>query len=210
MQDYIGFYWTLPVHWAGFHSLPGEQDVDAAARASRTIRYQRELVRAEVRERKGRLVQEIATIGLRPDRATDEDFAALSGAVDRAGTATVMAVAFHEEGNWRAGGRYLSEVAYRLGFEIERLRPDPIAIDGVMFDPVRHFRQWQQRDARGRMELRLRAIRGIRDALAEIPEGDGRYAAIATRLTQQGIRTVQDGEWKAENVRKMVKALAGR
>ena len=39
----VGFYWTLPVPWAGFTDLP--TDVDEAAAQSRTIRYQRDLIR---------------------------------------------------------------------------------------------------------------------------------------------------------------------
>ena len=46
-ERYVGVYWTLPVNWAGFRALP--LDVDAAAAASRTIRYQRERVRGWVR-----------------------------------------------------------------------------------------------------------------------------------------------------------------
>lgn len=37
-MNYIGFYWTLPVNWAGFTTLPS--DADAAAKVSCTIRYQ--------------------------------------------------------------------------------------------------------------------------------------------------------------------------
>ena len=36
MRNAVGFYWTLPVPWAGFVELP--EDIDAAAKASRTIR----------------------------------------------------------------------------------------------------------------------------------------------------------------------------
>ena len=42
-QNAVGFYWTLPVPWAGFTSLP--KAVDDAAKLSRTIRYQRDLIR---------------------------------------------------------------------------------------------------------------------------------------------------------------------
>lgn len=42
-MNYIGFYWTLPVNWAGFTTLPA--DADEAAKGSLTIRYQVDLVR---------------------------------------------------------------------------------------------------------------------------------------------------------------------
>jgi hypothetical protein len=66
---YLGFYWALPVNWAGFRRLPA--NIDDAAAGSRTIRYQRERVRAYVAESRGRLVDEIAFIDMQPDRATD-------------------------------------------------------------------------------------------------------------------------------------------
>lgn len=71
-RRYIGFYWTLPVPWAGFVSLP--RDVDSAAEQSRTIRYQRDLVRRWVRQDGGFLVQEVARMESAPDR-TSEAFA---------------------------------------------------------------------------------------------------------------------------------------
>ena len=42
-QNAVGFYWTLPVPWVRFTSLP--KAVDDAAKLSRTIRYQRDLIR---------------------------------------------------------------------------------------------------------------------------------------------------------------------
>ncbi|WP_158169274.1 hypothetical protein [Methylobacterium mesophilicum] len=43
MGSFVGFYWTFPVRWAGFLDLP--DDVARAAQASRTVAYQRALVR---------------------------------------------------------------------------------------------------------------------------------------------------------------------
>jgi hypothetical protein len=68
-KDYLGFYWTLPVNWRNFHSLPA--NVDDAAKASRTIRYQREVISRYVTEHGGTLAGEIAFIDVQPDRATD-------------------------------------------------------------------------------------------------------------------------------------------
>ena len=67
---YAGVYWTLPVNWADFRDLPVE-DIDAAAAASKTIRYQRECVRRYVRDEGGELAAEIAFMETRTDRATD-------------------------------------------------------------------------------------------------------------------------------------------
>ena len=47
---------------------------------------------------------------------------------------------------------------------------------------------------------------GLQAALAEVPDGNGRWQAIAGLLNGRGIRTIRGGSWTAENVRK----LAGR
>ena len=57
-ERFVGFYWTLPVNWAGFRELP--VDVAAAAAASQTICYQRERVRRYVADEHGELIDEIA------------------------------------------------------------------------------------------------------------------------------------------------------
>jgi hypothetical protein len=75
-QAFVGFYWTLPVNWTGFRSLP--KDVEEAAAKSRTIRYQMERVRKHVDENAGELVGEFTFMDVRPDRATDAVQEALS------------------------------------------------------------------------------------------------------------------------------------
>ena len=42
-RNAVGFYWTLPVPWAGFTALP--EKIEDAAKVSRTIRYQMQLIR---------------------------------------------------------------------------------------------------------------------------------------------------------------------
>ncbi|MFN7159798.1 MAG: hypothetical protein ACK4MR_14075, partial [Erythrobacter cryptus] len=54
----VGFYWTLPVPWAGFTKLPA--DIEAAARGSRTIAYQRALIHAFAAAEGYALVEEAA------------------------------------------------------------------------------------------------------------------------------------------------------
>lgn len=53
---FVGFYWTLPMPHEGFKELP--EDTEAAAKASRTVRYQRERVRLHVEAEGGVLVGE--------------------------------------------------------------------------------------------------------------------------------------------------------
>lgn len=202
---YVGVYWTLPVNWAGFRDLP--PDVDAAAAASRTICYQRERVRGWVREHGGELLGEIVFMDTRTDRATDAAREVLRRAAPTyAGMgATLLAVRFHESHHWRHNP-FLYEAPQELGLEVIGLSPDPITIDGQVFDPARHFTSWRKEDDSAMARMRLDAHEGLQAALAEVPDGNGRWQAIAGLLNGRGVRTIRGGTWTATNVRK----LAGR
>ncbi len=202
-RRYVGLYWTLPVNWADFRDLPAD-DIDAAAAASKTIRYQRECVRRHVREEGGELVAEIAFMETRTDRATD----AVREVLRRKGPAhqtgiTLLAVAFEENGGWRPNP-LMQTAADELGLRLIRLSPDPITIDDEVFDPARHFARWRDQDIRAMEQLRLAAQDGMQAALAQVPNGAGRWARIATLLNGLGIKTVRGGRWTPENVRKFV------
>lgn len=75
-ETFIGFYWTLPVRWAGLNQLPAQPGrkywdcVDEAAAKSQTLRYQRELVRTWIKRSalQGQLVREFVFIETQPDR----------------------------------------------------------------------------------------------------------------------------------------------
>ena len=77
---FVGFYWTLPMPHAGFKELP--KDAEAAAKASRTIRYQRDRVRLHVEAEGGLLVGETVWLELEPDRGSRHVAGALEQAVD--------------------------------------------------------------------------------------------------------------------------------
>ena len=68
-RNAVGFYWTLPVPWAGFISLPNE--IDEAAKVSRTIRYQRDLIRRYAKDEGYRLIYEEVFLEIEPDRGSD-------------------------------------------------------------------------------------------------------------------------------------------
>ncbi len=68
MRNAVGFYWTLPVPWAGFTELP--TDIDAAAGASRTIGYQRALIRRHAKAEKLNLIREEVFLEIEPDRGS--------------------------------------------------------------------------------------------------------------------------------------------
>ncbi len=193
------------MNWAGFRDLP--PDVDAAAAASRTICYQRERVRGWVRQHGGTLLGEVAFMDTRTDRATDAVRNVLRRAVPAyAGKgATLLAVQFHEVHHWRHNP-FLHEAAHELRLEVIGLSPDPLNIGGQVFDPARHFAAWRTEDGSAMARLRLDAHQGLQAALAEVPDGNGRWQAIAGLLNGRGVRTIRGGRWTAENVRK----LAGR
>ncbi|WP_132249211.1 hypothetical protein [Methylobacterium segetis] len=205
---YIGFYWTLPVPRIGFRHLP--KDAAEAAQVSTTIRYRRALTHRYVRDvegrLEGRLLGEIAFMDVRPDRAPEAVREALDrvGAIASGRRAALIHLAF-EEHAWRDN---LHLIAHLRRLDIERvpLSPDPITLDGVPLDPAAHFGGWRERETAAMAELRLSAYAGLRGALAAVPEGAGRWQAIADRLNADRVGTVRGGRWTAENVRK----LAGR
>ena len=202
---YVGVYWTLPVNWAGFRDLP--PDVDAAAAASRTICYQRERVRGWVREQGGTLLGEVAFMDTRTDRATDavRDVLRRAAPAYAGKSATLLAVHFHEVHHWRHNPA-LHDAAQELGLEVIGLSPDSLTIGGEVFDPARHFAAWRTEDGSAMARLRRHAHEGLQAALAEVPDGNGRWQAVADLLNGRGVRTIRGGSWTAENVRK----LAGR
>ena len=203
---YVGVYWTLPVNWAGFRDLP--PDVDAAAAASRTIRYQRERVRGWVRDEGGALLGEVAFMDTRTDRATDavRDVLRRAAPAYAGKGATLVAVQFHEVHHWRHNP-FLHEAAGELGLDVMPLSPDPLTIEGKVFDPARHFAAWRTEDGSAMARLRLDAHVGLQAALAEVPDGNGRWKAVAGLLNGRGVQTIRGGAWTAENVRKLAERL---
>ena len=204
-RNIVGFYWTLPVNWAGFRKLPS--NVDDAAAVSRTIRYQRERVRRYVTEEHSALVEEIAFMDMQPDRATEivqEELRPI--ATKYAGLATLVYVAFDEVHRWRHNP-YLANLHQTFGLDVLPLSPEPVLIDGVEFDPIRHFAKWRETDRNTKTRMQYEGRLGMREALSAVPTGEGRWQAIADRLNADGIKTIRGGNWTAENVRKMANRL---
>lgn len=104
MRSFIGFYWTLPVPWAGFSHLP--RDVDAAAAKSRTIRYQRDRVRRWVRDEPGELSAEEVFLELAPDRGSEHVLPLIDKLLDRcrSQSARLVLVDFSVAYGWRRHG----------------------------------------------------------------------------------------------------------
>jgi hypothetical protein len=152
-------------------------------------------------------VDEIAFIDVQPDRATDLVQAELRAkAAIYAGRATLLYVRFEEMSNWRRNA-HLLHAACDLGLAVLPLPPEPILTGGERFDPVAHFAQWRELDKSTRTRLKRDASQGLRLALAEVPEGNGRWETIAERLNGAAILTSGGGRWTAENVRKHASRL---
>ena len=218
---FVGIYWTLPVNWANARRLPA--DADAAAALSRTIRYQRDRVRAWVAARHGLLVHEHAFMDTRPDRATNaaaDELRRLAATLARPTRPrqrpTLVAVRFADIHHWRRNP-FLDQAAEALGFHLQPIAPDPIVIDGQPFDPARHFATWRQTDIRESTARRSAARAALLAALAAppaalaahqaAPPAPGRWSAIATRLNDQQVPTPHGRRWTAENVRKLASRL---
>lgn len=204
-QVYVGFYWTLPVPRRPVRTWP--RDAEAAARLSRTIRYQLTLVHRYVAEQRGRLLDEAAFLELAVDRGTEAVSEALARPLElcAANAATLVYVDFSLVHHWRPHGvmqRILEDAVENRGIRVQDLRPDPAPIEDGDFDPVKHFRRWQRRQSSEAQATRAQAKREVAAALARLPEGSGRWSAAADELNERGIITATGRRWTAEGVRK--------
>lgn len=201
-RNAVGFYWTLPVPWAGFKELPKE--IEAAAKASKTIRYQVQRIRSYAREQGFTLIREEVFIEVQPDRGTDSVTSALNKLEDycRANAAALLYVDFAVLQGWRS---HPHMAAWSQGRKIEILPvwPEPVPMDGSDFDPVEHFQDWRLRQAEwsnGKVE-RLARARSRAGALKQ--EGLSNDA-IAAALNAEQLRSATGKDWSGEMVRKML------
>lgn len=197
----IGFYWTLPVPWIGFTTLP--KSVEEAAKASRSIRYQRERVRHWAKDEGGQVLQEEAFMEMKADRGTPAILPEIDRLLARAEAlnATLALVNFAESFHWRPH----AELWGRLQAEdrVMALDPVPMLIDGQFFDPTAHFRAWTDM-AGTHIALKPQAKAEIAARVAAMKEGGASYAAIAEVLNAEGTTTPNGKPWRADNLRKLL------
>jgi len=193
----VGFYWTLPVPWAGFTELP--TDVDEAAAQSRTIRYQRDLIRRYVSDHAMDLIHEAVFLEIEPDRGTRK-----VEALCRAQVATLLIVDFSEVQGWRSHAP-LQDWAQSSGVDVRSIYPDEIMMDGKTFDPHEHFSEWRQRQRDWTDSKPARAAACRAEALAMRAEGAS-YAAIARALNEGGMPNLTGKPWTGDNLRKFLTA----
>jgi hypothetical protein len=165
-----------------------------------------ERVRRWAEENACQFVHEIAYIDTRTDRATDGCKASLDLARQKCADkkALLIYVNFGLAHFWRRN-RYIHDHAETLGFEPCGLAPTPVAIDGKLFDPIKHFEAWRERDRAMKASLHKRADQELLKAYLACGDGPGRYDRIAKWLEVNGVKTATGKrEWSADNVRKAI------
>jgi hypothetical protein len=202
----VGFYWTLPVPWVGFQNLPA--DVEAAAKASRTIRYQCECVRRYAGDSGYELIHEEVYIELQPDRGSDLVVEPLTKLADRckAHNATILYVDFYKVQGWRSHllmNRWLGSDAARS----ESIWPEPIMMDEQWFDPHEHFRQWREQQEAWSAQKPARAERACVRAL-ELRAGGASFRAAADVLNAEKIPSLSGKPWTGANLIKLLASVS--
>lgn len=200
----IGFYWTLPVPWLGFTHLP--EGIEAAAAASRSIRYQRARVGQWAKAEGGRVVHEEAFMEMRADRGTSailpevERLLAMAEALD----ATLAVVDFAESFHWRPHTALWARL--RGDDRVMALDPAPVLIDGSWFDPTAHFRAWTEM-TETHTALKPTAKAEIAARIRTMKDTGASFSDIATVLNAEGVTTPGGKPWRADNLRKLLAAF---
>lgn len=204
-RNAVGFYWTLPVPWAGFDALP--DDIELAAEISRTIRYQRTLIQRFAAREGYDVAHEAAFLEVEPDRGSEY----IQGALEKAAAkcrehgAILLFVDFSGAQGWRSHTPMLHWLE-QVDVEALPVEAAELEMDGELFDPHLHFAEWRRRQRdwiEGRGERRIKA--GSRTA--ELQQEGLSYAAIAIRLNEEGVRSLSGRPWSSEGVRKFLKAI---
>lgn len=197
----IGFYWTLPVPWIGFTTLP--KSVDDAATASRAIRYQRERVRQWVKDEGGQILHEEAFMEMKADRGTTAILPEVERLLARAEAmdATLALVNFAESFHWRPHAALWGRL--QAEDRVMALDPVPVLIDGQSFDTTAHFRAWTDM-AEAHTALKPQAKAQIAARITALRESGASFATIADALNAEGTTTPSGKRWRADNLRKLL------
>jgi hypothetical protein len=199
----VGFYWTLPVPWAGFDTLPDK--IEEAAKASRTIAFQRALIHRFAASEGYEIVHEAAFLEVEPDRGSEF----IQGALEKAATecrehgAILLFVDFSGAQGWRS---HAPMMQWLRDAEIEALpiEATEMVIGGQAFDPHEHFAEWRSRQREWSENKNERRAEALARAFALQQEGLS-HPTIATRLNQEGVRSLSGKPWTGEGLRKFLK-----
>lgn len=202
-RNAVGFYWTLPVPWAGFTRLPTQ--IDEAAKASRTIRYQREAIRHHAKEEGYRIIHEEVFLEIEPDRGSELILAPLKKVekICRKHDAVLLLVDLPEVQLWRRH-MVLLRWSEEAPIKVQRVFPGEILIDGRYFDPHAHFRAWRKKQERwiaGKAERKAKAL----ERAQELREQKLSNKKIADTLNAEKLPSLTGKDWTADNVQKLLK-----
>ncbi|KUJ77789.1 recombinase family protein [Ruegeria profundi] len=203
MENAVGFYWTLPVTWAQFKELP--KDVEAAATASKTIRYQMELIRRYAKEHSYNLIREEVFLEIEPDRGSIHIQSALNSIehMCRTDSATVLVVDFSVVKNWRRNG-FMDEWFENTDMPILRIPPDPLQTSEWSFDPDQHFGDWRKRQSDWMSSKHKREEFALRRSL-ELQKTGLSVNAIAEQLNREETPSPTGKPWRESNLRAFLK-----
>lgn len=205
---YVGFYWTLPVLWAGFKTLP-KNPVDAA-RASKTIRYQQERARRFIDLNGGEIIAEFVFIETAPDRGTKFIRPELLKAIQcsRDNGATLLYVDFYKDSGWRNHSHLADEIAQSKYKDITPLDLETVWINGKQFCPIKHFRKWRALDKTEPAKRHRAALAGLRAAALEFAHIHRRHKAISDHLNAKNIPPTRAPKWTPDNVKQHLRRYA--
>lgn len=198
----VAFYWSLPVPWAGFTAL--DPDIEIAAGQSRTIAYQRALVR-DWAERQGiRIVHEEAFLEIDPDRGSVYIIPALRKAerLCREHGAELLYVNFAGVQGWRSH-HAMQDWLENADVHQTAIEAEPTVLNGQEFDPFTHFSEWRQQQADWSDGKHTRAEKA-RQRATELLAAGLKKPAIARRLNEEGVRSLSGKPWTADGLRKFL------
>lgn len=200
----IGFYWTLPVRWAGFTRLT-TKDAGKAAEESQSIRLQREIIQRWTREHRGELIHEQVYLEIAPDRVMHhvvddvlEPLVRLAVEHD----AKVLYVDFGREIGWRSH-HFLERF---VGEHIDHFMPVALHHDEAE-NFKRHFASWRESHTQwmngkeGRGQAALRRAEELQTEKLSFPK-------IAEQLNHEGLKSLSGKDWSGDNLRKFLKSTS--
>lgn len=207
-MDYIGIYWTRAVPWRGFTTLSA--NVDEACAQSRTIRYQRALVRSHVGSS---LRGELVFFEQTTDRADPMTFADLPQRLARLRREVGKAlekphflwVDFSEVNNWRRNRPMIVAMEAIPEATHESVAMREIEMMGAItrtqlgsFDPIRHFNAWEE-DTQAHIRNAPAHAVEIFEHLRHSPARS--WPDKAKALNELGARTHSGLPWTPDNLR---------
>lgn len=203
MRKAIGFYWTFPVNWLPIPEFETD-DIEVAAKGSKTINVQREAIRRWAKESGFKLIHEEAFVEAEPDRISSEAGKVLDRLLERAKQvdAKVLFVDLKHEVNKR-NHRILNELVDFQSHANGLLQSVPLAWQEQEF-LAGHFADWgmvhrhwlEHREERQRMTLaRARRLREQRLPLK----------TVAHQLNEANLPSMTGKLWNEETLRKFLK-----